>query len=402
MRAEQAVLCLESESLHRAGMRGYSDSRLAQTIEDLGRARQLASAAGRQDMEDLNRFWEGAALHGAGRLHQALAVWAPALSRGPETPLTTSRYMALTRFLLVAIDVPVSVGSIRSALERTEARLRSASGGLHGRRSRLLLARARLALARGRPEEALPLAQESVTYRRTETGTYTYSTHYRTLVQAALLVGELDLVEECLHDWERVQEGYRETRTLLMNAARADLARGRGQWVRAIEFAEAGARVAARSEETLYRQVAQRAYVQACLAAGQPERAAETLVAMLRGRHGPMGEHRYEAKLLLGDYHATVVRLADPARREAAAARGVTLDGPAEERADGGGGPARQLLLDLDGARPVSMERHVRRARRAYRLALEEARFLDGLLDCDHRQREVEERLRPAAGESSA
>jgi hypothetical protein len=355
----------------------YHDTRLSETIDHLRHARELAAAAGTEALEHESRFWEGAALHGAGRLREALAAWAPALT-GEVGVLSDSRYMALTRYLLVAIDMPLPVRLIEQALDQTEEILRS-SGGDSFRRSRVLLARARLALACGRHDDGFAFAQEAAERCKEEPRRYTYSSYFRTFGHAGLLVNEPDLVEQYLIEWECIEWAYPHTKRLLLLAARANLARYRGDHDEALTEAERGITQALHSEEVVYATETMVAHVRACLAAGVPDQARRSLAWLLARRRCSIGEVEYEVRLLLGDYHLACLALS---------ARGSAIDPE--------WGTSRAVPPDRRA--PVSAADHWRLARRSYGGAACVGAGLDVLLCTSHRGRAVEDRLATLEG----
>ncbi len=60
-----------------------------------------ASSADARALEEAAWFWNRAALHSMECLHEALAVWVPALTRMGGTVLNANRYKMLNRYLLV-------------------------------------------------------------------------------------------------------------------------------------------------------------------------------------------------------------------------------------------------------------------------------------------------------------
>jgi hypothetical protein len=234
-------------------------------------------------------------------LHEAFSVWAPVLASGVDEPLTFDRYMMLTRYVLAAIELPLPLDVIERALAEVAA-LVEASPGFAVCRSRLLLARSRLALGRGRAQDALDHGLEGLVRRKVETPVYTYSTHYRTIARAALLAGQPDLAADLVVEWDRIEHAYLDSKRNALAAARANLARYRGDPEEAIRLVEPVARAAIHTDDAVYGADASFAHVRACLAAGVPERARASLAHVLRLRNSTIGELRFESRLLLADY----------------------------------------------------------------------------------------------------
>ena len=293
-------------------MESYRQSRIRLTAEQFERAWRVAASCGATDLELSARFWHGAALHGEGRLSEALAVWAPVLATDTPGRLGGDYYMMLTRYVLVAVDLPLPLGVIERALAAVEERAARSSG--HGARSRLLLARSRLALARGNARESLELGLEGLVRRRIEHHAYSYSTHYRTLTQAGLLAGEPDLVEDLLDEWDGTEPDYPEAKRIALATARAGLARCRDNPDEAIAHLEAVMDGALRSEEVGPAVDASCEYVRVTAAAGVPVRARPAVRYLLRFRRASMGALRFRAMLMLGDYHAACARSAGDER----------------------------------------------------------------------------------------
>ncbi len=371
----------QAQQFFQAGRAYYHQSRMRETIESFHRARILASSADTRELEEAARFWNGAALHGMGRLHEALAVWAPALTGMGGAVLNADRYMMLTRYLLVAVDLPLSLHVIEQAMGQVEQRLRDTSGGAPPR-SRLLLARARLALSRGRYDEAMPFAQEALERSRCEANVYSYSTYLRMVCRAALLNGQPDLVARYLDDWEARENDYLDTKRMSLAAARANLARYLGRYDDALRIAETVGPEGDRSEEIVYGVDASMAFVRACLAAGVPERARASLSHLTRFRHSRIGELRFQVALLLGDYHLTSALRA---------AHGIAVDLEFGAQKLEPGLPYELQNCATAAAGQSARARgsanwHAARGRRAYRVAKRIGSWLDGLLQIDHHQ----------------
>jgi hypothetical protein len=326
-----------------SGANRYGASHLGEAIAAFDRATRLAAAAGSRKVEERSRFWQGAALHGAGRMPEAFAVWAPALTAA-HGGLSADRYMTLTRYVLAAVEMPLPLELLERTLTEVEGHVNTLSGGA-GPRSRLLLARSRLALARGRPRESLAIGLEALTRRKQEAVTYSYSTHFRTLVRAALSAQEPDTAAALLDEWDLLEREYPNSKRFALTAGRSNLAQSLGNNAEALRLAATVAEEALRSDDVVYSVDASVAFVNASLAAGKPQGARRTVAHLLRLRRSAFGEIRFEVRLLLGDYHAAVAA--------------------------------------LEGKR--SPGERVERAHRAYRAAEREGARLDGLLGTKHR-----------------
>jgi tetratricopeptide (TPR) repeat protein len=294
----------QARNFYRSGRTYYDASRLNETIEQFDCARRLAAAAADTDLESVARFWEGAALHGAGRLSEALAIWAPCMTAARGVELTAERYLMMTRSVLVAVDLPLPYALLQRAFADLERHLRTTASGPR-RRSRLLLARSRLAMSRGDAAASLSCAVEALARSRGEALTYSTSTFLRAVTHAGLRAGQASVVAEFIREWDRTNDGYPESKRLALTAARADLARYSGDPKESLRLAGRVAQDALRSDDVVYAYDATRAYVRASLAAGVPDQARQVIGLMLRLRRSAVGEQRFDVILLLGDYHAS-------------------------------------------------------------------------------------------------
>lgn len=313
------------ELLHRAlqfraqGRDAYQKGDLRGSARSLGRASRLASVIGAdgRDLDDDARFWLGAVLHTQGRLMEALAAWAPGINRVQAGGLTQARYMAMTRYLLVAVDVPLPLARIEAAFREVEECLRIAGGALGRSRSRVLLARARLALFRGRSSDAIAFAQEGVALGRIETAVYNSCSYYRTLVLACLAAGELDMARSAIEAWETSHTHYADSKRVMIPTSWASYFRKTGDTRRSLD-AIMPYEGEIRTNEDLYVQIGGgTAFVRACIAAGCPERARPMLARMATHRRTALGEAAFEVRLLLLDFHVAM----GGAVRESASAR---------------------------------------------------------------------------------
>lgn len=335
------------------------------------RAAELAESISERDWNIRARFFQGAALHCAGRLHEAMAVLAPVVTLQDGLMTDDWVYMALTRYILIAVDLPVSVTRIDAAIEEAETHYPRVGGC--GRRSRILIVRARLALARGRGREALALAQEALERRRREGLAFSYTTYMRTLVEICIELGDLDLARAYLSEWEQVHPQYPKSKEIMVAAAHSTLLRQERRYDEALGWARRAADAATQTDDFAARFTALRVYVRALICTSECDRAREPLAELLRLRHCAVGEVRFEVRLLRGDYHLAM------ARRQ--------LQLPVVDSEFG-------LESDTTWVAPARLRsvRHFRLARQAYRCARQTADSIDALLDCDVRRRKVSTR----------
>ncbi len=360
-RAQLAALCNHAQNLYEAGhdLAG---------AEAYSRAALVAESIDARDWTVRARFFQGAALHCAGQLHEALAVLAPVVAVEKKLSSDDWVYMALTRYILIAVDLPVPLARIEAA--HAEAEARYSWGGRAGRRSRLLIVRARLALARGRHREALPLAQEALERRRREALSFSYTTYMRTLVEICTHLGDLALARDYLREWQTLSAQYPASKEIFMAVARSTLLRRESRFDEALEWARRAAATASQTDDFAARFTALRAYARALICTPESQRSREPLTELLRLRHCPIGDVRFEVRLLLGDYHIA------QARRE--------LELPTVDLEFGSA--TEEVWVAPHRSRAVP---HVRHAKRAYRWAQQAGDAVDALLDCDVRGRRI-------------
>jgi tetratricopeptide (TPR) repeat protein len=289
--------------------------------------------------------------------------------------------MALTRYVLIAVELPVSLEVIERALG--EAWQRYAENGSGNRRSRLLLVRARLAMARGRHREALADAQEGLERRRREPLGFSFSTHVRTLVDICLRLGDLELARRYIEEWESLDTGYPGTKRICLAAARSMILRRERRIDEALDWARRAEHEGRITDDLPSRFWVLKALIRALLCTDDPRLARGPLLDLLRLRNSAVGDIRYETRLLLADYHLANAR-------RLAGLPPVDLELVGEVERPGSRASNETVLQQLHCAR------------RLYGLALRTGRAIDRLLTCEVRTREVEQRLRLAGVIASA
>jgi tetratricopeptide (TPR) repeat protein len=318
------------------------------------------------------RFWRGTALHGSGRLSEAIFVFGRSLD---ETELDIDDpwlYMTITRFLRAMVELPFPLAEILDAFEQVEQQLRESKQD--ARRSRLLLARARLALSRGRLRSALALGEESLARWRHESPSFTGSSHYWVVVTACLWLGDLPRARRHLDAWAALGEGGAMQRVFLA-CKRAELARREGELGRTLALARGAWIESAASEDHQRRIFAGHAYLRALLLAGRLEPARAVLAQLCRRLHRiEFAEHAFVLRALHADWQLARARLA----------AGLPMIDPecGIERRPRRPGPERAV------AEPA-----LARARRLYARALAQGHEVDRLLGTGLRRWEIEARL---------
>jgi len=368
----RARLARETASLHLEGSLLYDAARHTQAALTWERSARAAEADSRTGDAAESRFWQGVALHGAGRLHQALvALGTVATYTDARAVRDRTRHMALTRAVLVAVDMPAPLASIERAIADVD-RIEQHTG--QGRTARLLLVRARLAQYRGQTVEALQLAREGLARADIEDAGFARGAYIKEALRACLRLRALADTEPLLERLDRVDDAYATTRSMIAATFRSMVARARGEVEVAVALGRIAWQRARQCDELSDIMLAASALVRALLCSGDAREARAPLASLLRHRHSQTGFARYEPRLLLGDYHAAMARFhcGLPA-----------LD--AESSLTFG---------DAAGSRVAAMaERHREKARRAWHAAMRVGRAIDRRLECTTREAELALRL---------
>jgi tetratricopeptide (TPR) repeat protein len=366
------ALARNAAALRERAREAYGSSRLAVCAAAYAELEVVERERGDEAGLAEARFWHGTALHGHGRLREALGVFSRALEQselGIEDPWL---YMTITRCLRAMIELPFPLAEIEGAFAQLEHLLREAR--LADRRSRLLLARARLALSRGRPHEALSLGEASLAHKRCESHTFTGSSHYWIVVTACLWLGDLPRARRHLEAWTALGEDGALQRVFLA-CKRAELARREGRLGPALALTHGAWRAAATSEDHQQWLCAGHAHLRALLLAGRLAPARAVLARLFAGLPRiEFAEHVFVLRALHADWQLA------RARRAA----GLPMIDPecGVERRARGPAPGRAAAL------PALV-----RARRLYARALARGREIDRLLGTGLRRAEIEARL---------
>jgi tetratricopeptide (TPR) repeat protein len=358
------------KSLHKAGWEAYRDLQKLRAAEIFGRALEIA-----ESIDDLRaivdyRFCRGMALHGAGRLRQALAVLTPTLQDSTASGDAGDIYGTLTSYIDIAQDLPVSLEAIEKAYAQTENFLRD-SGHMDWRH-RLLHLRAQLHAERGTYREALTTAEESWALWRSDHPGYTTDTHLNHLVRISLRLRDAEQARRYLAKWETQENIMPKVREIMFCRRQSDLARLEKRAHDAVDWARRAVLAAEQADYGAARYSA--VLVRAFISIGATERARDGVGRLLVMRHSECGHYRYSIHLLRGDYHLALARQASgmaPTDDE------YGLD-----------------FLPPDRITDAKVVRHeVAHAKRAYDAALNVGRWIDEQLQCTLREQEISGRL---------
>ena len=370
--AKSDALLRRATQLRAAGREHYAKNQHEACAAAYAELERIERSLGHEEGLAEARFWHGAALHGRGRLSEALFVFGRSIDETELSIADPSLYMTITRFLRAMVELPFPRAEIEDAFGQVEQQLRDAK--LDDRRSRLLLARARLALSRGRPRDALALGEESLARWRRETHTFTGSSHYWVVVTACLWLGDLPRARRHLEAWAALREGGAMQRVFLACKS-SELARREGELGRALALSRGAWIESAMGEDHQQRMFAGHAYLRALLLAGRLEPAREVLARLFRRLHRvEFAEHGFVLRALHADWHLARARHA----------AGLPMLDPEC-------GVERRTRRP--GAERAVAEPALARARRLYARALAHGRELDRLLATRLRAWEIEARL---------
>lgn len=298
---------LGEDLLHRRAWDYYNGDSLDLSIEPFRQAVELAARRGDVGVETDQRFWLGTALHGCGRLLEAVEAMAPTLDEAKFVGGRTLQNRLLTRYVLVCVDIPLPLDYLEPAFAQVEQLIRS--WGWQDKESRLAFARGRLALYRGHADQALHWSQLAMGRRRIDPSNYAPHTYLHLFLRACVLAGRVDLLKEVMDSGETFEHhNFRSTRLIVLRSVQAEVARLEGDLDQALEHSRVAEQAGWLNQDLIYRQIAFVTRLRTVLAAGQTEMAKPILRDLLRRRHGENLHDGFESRLLLGDYHLAEAR----------------------------------------------------------------------------------------------
>lgn len=351
-----------ADALRTMATESYRGNNDTQSIHLYRRLVDLSCRDGDVRGECDNRFWLGAALHGCGRLLEALAAMAPALDEGAFVGGRDLQSRLLSRFILVAVDVPLPLAQIEAAMAQVERLLER--WGWQDLDSRIPLARANLALGRGQADEALRWARIAMARYPRDPATYASHAYLTQLARASLAAGRLDVLRQVMSGWNgHLEVHYETSRRLVANLARAILRLDEGDRDGATALADLACEGALYCSDYRYHVLGLLECARLYLALDRVPKAGPLLARLLRHRHGEVGRDRHAIRMLQGDYHLALAKSMRTGRR---------------------------------GARKA-VERRLRAAEAGYRRARREGEAIDALLRCEANRRPAEEGLREVA-----
>lgn len=361
---QRSVLREECNRLHDAAYALYKQRQIDAARSLFHRAYEAAVKAGDRAMELDNLYWEGHCLRWSGQLRAALACLLQ-LEGGVQE--NKERYFyGLVEQIRIAILLPLSLDSIFRLIDRCYREMTTL--GLTASRGMLLIVECYLARDRYDEDEELAKAQEAMSaYEPDSYPDYDCRTYYSKLIYALLDNKRRIEAEQWLERYEGLETKFEMSKELDLLYFRRRMALEDGDYPTAWGYAQRllqRAREGERSPE-----VGLKAYCETAIQCGHLSYARNALAELLaRHRNSEIGQIRYALRRLAGDYHRAVVQ------------RFV-------EKAEESGKSRISLQYEQGG------RRHFLLARRYYGYAMKIGQFLDGKLQCDWRQREIEERL---------
>lgn len=305
------------------------------------------------------------------RLREALAVLSP-LKRNSKIP-SCCVYGNITDHFHIALELPISLSTIEKNYDEAESYFR-ASGGSSWK-SRILNMKAELLLARGRLEEARREAQEGWARRDDDCPNHYATTHLSTLVRISIARRDATEAEQYLGLWEKQEESSQLMKRVEFATLQSRAARLAGDPGAALDHAREAVQLAELADWCEARYAASCALARAFIVSGEHARARALLARASGMRRSESGHERYALQLLRGDYYL--------ARARSAAGVSAVDDEFTDylpwplAHASGGDERARQL----------------RKARAAYRAAMDIGCWIDRQLECSARSAEVCARL---------
>lgn len=342
------------------GGRFYRQGDLAECAATYRSARQLAIAEAERTRELEARFWEGCALHGLGRLWDALETMTPALSARRGRLDQGIVYRLATRCARALAELPSERAALEGALDEIDREL--AGLDRHAWSTRTLLVRARLHLSTGRWQAGLEAALAALDAWQEDEYHCTWCSYAWVAVLLSIWCGRLQHAHALLDRWDARSDGLRS-----WLSSRHWL---RGHALRRAGRADAGlvharnAYDAAASEPDYWTAVSAAVELaRTLLSLGRVSEAGGLVRGALHFRHTEVGDHAFAVRVLVGDWH-----LAEARRQGGLPARDADFGCEYE-------GGERLAHPDLASAR-----RAARRARRAYAALRPRAAALDRLL----------------------
>lgn len=362
-------------SLHDAGYEAYINGQLAHAAELYKSALAIAEAINDSYTIISSRFWYGIGLYFGGELRQALAVWTPILQDNREAADAADVFNTICYYIEVAKCLPTSLKTIEKADAQAENFLRDT--GHSNWRHLLLYLRAELLKLRGMYTEALAAAQESWATWIREYPNNTADTHLESLVDISLRLRRPELARRYLAEWEHHWDNtIPKERIIQISYRQSILARFENRADDAVEWARRAMPIAGLIDHEANRLTAVIVMARAFLCNGEVEHARNLLARLFALRHSEYGHHRYELRLLRGDFHLACAR---------STAGMLPRD---DEFGEDFPPPTLKKPKDAQAA-----TRALRRARRAYDEALKVGQWIDGQLQCSLRQQAIARRF---------
>ena len=361
----------QMNSLGKAAWEAYRDLQNIRAAEIFANALKIAESTHDTRAIVYYRFCQGASLIEAGKLKQALTVLTPTLRDRKIEGEPEDVYRTLTRYIDIAIGLPISLATIEHSFTHTENYLRES--GHYDWRHRLLYLRAVLYTARGMYHEALSAAQEGWTLLRNEHPSWTRDTHLDNVVEICLRLRDVELARKYLVEWETLENDMPKEREAKLCIRNSELARLKVEKHTAVDWARKAMLIAEQVDSEEVRFLAVCTLLRAFLFVGEVQLANNMIGRLIIMRHSERKNYLFTIHLLRGDYYLACIRQIvgmNPADSE------YGLEFPL---------PAR--IADIKATCRMMV-----RARHAYDAALKVGQWIDEQLQCNWRQGEVSKR----------
>jgi tetratricopeptide (TPR) repeat protein len=364
----------QMRSLADAGAEAYKNQQKLRAAELYKKALEIAESIDDSPSITRYRFWWSTNLYDLGRLREALTVIAPIIQGDKVSGEADYVFGALTNYLSIAQELPVSLKAIEKVFTHAEGFIQSS--GNYNWRHNLFSIRSDLYVKRGMQREALNIAQESKSVWEDKYPLYTADGMFSKLVSLSLSLRDTEQAREYLKEWEQHPSNpLPKSREQLLYKRQSDLARFEGRTKEAIDWARRAVLIAEQSDTKDEALFSIKGLIRAFLAEGDCDRARGMVVQYTAIRHSESAFDRYSLHLLVGDYHLACARKTAgwlPVDDE----YGLTFSQPVRSN-------------DLN-----TMRRALIRTKLAYNSALKIGKEIDIKLECNSHQDEVIERQR--------
>ncbi len=311
-------------------------------------------------------FWLGECLYQLGRKEEALLILAPNLASSAKGS-PDDLYNSMSKYIIIALDIPASKKTIEDAIELTWSYLRKL-GRLEWQH-KLLYLEAELYQSEGKRELALDRALEAWAEWRNTYPLFVADAHFYQITMLQLRLGRADDAEKTIKIWEaNKDDAFPTYRQAVLNRSRSYLSRLWGDYELATYQAERAVQLTKQmhTPESLATMLSASAY--ASMLNDDFDSARQAL-------QGIPSHIIKERSIVIADYHLNRARMLCGLPPVDIVLRNELPDVP------------EKLKASADICHELS------RARMMYRVALKRAKRFDDAFDCTWRQDEIKDCL---------